>query len=117
MKNVIVVIVSIFILSMVAWGAKSDLPRDLSGQKLQFHSPDSSKNIALTVASRTVDMADDLSYSVYTPSACKFRVMSTATKAGSQKALLAGGRLTLGVKAGSSFINFSGCTNGELDRQ
>lgn len=108
----------LLLLASAALAAKPNLPADRGGQKLQGLAPDARKGSALGVASVTVDMTDDVGYTVYVPgSGCKFRTMSTATRAGNQRTVPAGAWLERRIGAGSAFINFSGCTSGELQRQ
>lgn len=119
MKSIVLaVIVAILCLSFVAWSEKSELPKDGRKTKINAHAPAASKAQILTVASTTVPMESDLSWSIYAPSSgCKFRTMSTATVAGIQKTVPDGAWHTRGVRDGSAFTNFSGCTLAELERQ
>jgi hypothetical protein len=119
MKNYIIIAFAIFFswLSYEAYALKSELPTDGKKTKIEGHSADCRKDVSLTIASQTVDMNDDISWAVYVPADCKFRNMSTATKAGMQKTLPSGVWFGQVVRTGSAFTNFSGCTSGELERQ
>lgn len=99
-----------------AYAARPDLPVDGKGVRVPGFAPDGKKDVALTVNSQTVDMRNDLSWSQYAPGACKFRTMSTATKAGATRTLPAANWNARNVNQSTPFINFSGCTSGELQR-
>lgn len=109
--------VILLLIAAVALAARPELPKDGAGVKVQGHAPTGSKDVTLTVASQTVNMTNDLSWSQYAPGACKFRTMSTATKAGIAHTLPATTWNTRNVNATSPFLNFTGCTSGELQRQ
>ena len=79
--------------------------------------PNGKKDINLTVNSTTVDMRLDNGWALYTPTACVYRTMSTATKAGLKRTLPANTYNQRYVNPKTPFINFSGCTSGELQRQ
>lgn len=94
------------------------LLKDSNNNPVQGVAPDSAKISLLTVASTTIDMTDDLWWGLYTPTACKYRIMDTSAVAGHNQQTAPVNTLTSRyLKRGSGFINFSGCTNGELQRQ
>lgn len=84
---------------------------------VQTIAPNGKKDTTLAVTSQTVDMRGDAQWAVYATAACKFRTMSTATKAGTQRTIPITTWTTRGVNSVTPFINFSGCTGGELQRQ
>lgn len=93
-----------------------ELPVDSRGAKMQVHAPSAGKDQILGVASTTIDMSDDLSWAVYSPVDCKYRTMTSAAKQGVQKTIPAETWHVRGVRKGSAFTNFSGCTLGQLER-
>jgi hypothetical protein len=104
-------------LASTAFATLPRLPVDGTGQKLQGFAPDGRKSSALTVGSTVKDMTSDVKWSAYTPTACKFRLQSTATKAGAAYTLPASAVTERVVNQSTPFINFTGCTSGELLRQ
>jgi len=76
-----------------AYAAPGQLPAVNSVQVL---SPNGNKDGTLTVNSSTVDMRGDAQWGVYATSACKFRTMSTTTKAGTQRTIPANAWLSRG---------------------
>ncbi len=118
MKSIVLaVIVAVLCLSFASWAGKSELAKDGMKTKINGFAPDGSKDTTLSVASQTVDMSNDVAWSAYAPGDCKFRTMSTSTKAGAQKTILGGQWTTRVVNPESPFLNYSGCTSGELERQ
>lgn len=112
------IVIFLCLFAALAFAAKPELPRDRTGMKLQGFAPDGRKDIALTVGHRTVDMTDDVKSKVYTPTACKFILQSTATRVSVVKNSLATNAVTeIVVNPSTPFITYSGCTNGELQRQ
>ena len=110
--------IMVLLIAAVAYAAKADLPVDGKGIRIQSFAPDGTKSAALTIAKQTVDMRDDIAWSAYTPTACKFRSMTTATfRDNALNTLPANTRTTMHVNAETPFINFTGCTSGELSRQ
>lgn len=103
-------------IAATAYAAKPGLPVDGGGIRVMGFAPDGKKDITLAVTSQTVDMRNDLAWSQYAPGACKFRSMTTATKAGLARTLPATTWNQRNVNASTPFINFSGCTSGELQR-
>jgi len=83
---------------------------------VQTIAPNGKKDVTLTVNSQTVDMRGDAQWAVYATAACKFRTMSTATKAGTARTIPITTWLERGVNPATPFINFTGCTGGELQR-
>lgn len=120
MKRIRYFLFAAFIFYGLAYaGTVTTVPKlqDAAGVKIQSHADDGKKEQALTVASTTIDMSNDVSWRVYVPADCKFRTMSTSTKAGLQKTLstMPGG-FGMVVNHRTPFTNFSGCTSGELSR-
>jgi hypothetical protein len=83
----------------------------------EIFSPNGKKDVDLTVNSVTKNLKLDTAYSIYSPGACSYRVMSTATKAGSVNVVPAVTYIIRGVNLKSPFLNLTGCTNGKLQRQ
>lgn len=100
-----------------AFAAKANMPVDGLGIRVNEFAPSGKKSVLLTVNSQTINATDDLHYSVYSPTACSFRLMSTQTKAGIKHTLPANATTTRAVNPASPYLNFSGCTSGELQRQ
>lgn len=94
------------------------LQKDSNGYPVQGFTPDDSKSISLTIYKQTVDMTNDLWWSLYSPTACKYRMMDSATVTGhKQYTITADSNTSRGKHSNFPFINFSGCTSGELQRQ
>ncbi len=118
MKSTILIFLAVMIVSVsVAYALKPELPTDGRGVKIHNFAPDGTKTVSLTAAKQTVDMTDDIGYEVYTPTACSYRSMTTATVAGTLSTLPANARLQRYVNLTTPFISFTGCTNGEALRQ
>ena len=100
-----------------AFAAKPELPRDGQGMKIQGFAPSGKKSVQLTVNSQNINHSDDIRWSVYTPTACGFRLMSTATKVGIKHTLPANAVTERAVNSATPYVNYSGCTNGELQVQ
>jgi len=100
-----------------AFAVKPELPRDGQGMKIQGFAPSGKKSVQLTVNSQTTNYTDDIRWSVYTPTACGFRLMSTATKVGIKHTLPANATTERVVNSATPYVNYSGCTNGELQVQ
>lgn len=115
MKRLIVVI--LLLIAVAAYAAKPELPKDFTGIKIQGFAPDGKKNQALTVVSVTKDLRDDIGWSAYTPTACSYRLMSTATRAGAKQTMAANATTQRIVNSSTPFLNLTGCTSGELTRQ
>jgi len=111
------ILICIIFAATLAFAAKPELPTDGSGVKIHDFAPTGQKSVALTVNSQTVNASDDLRYSIYSPTACIFRMMTTATKSGIRHTLPANAVTARAVNPATPFLNFSGCTSGELQRQ
>lgn len=111
-------LVAAFVIAIAipVFATQSELAKDGAGVKMQAFAPDARKATSLGVASQTIDMTNDIAWSVYVPSGCKFRVMSTGTKAGPTRTVPSATWLIRNIKSRSAFVNFSGCTSGELQR-
>lgn len=90
---------------------------DAKGTKVQGYAPNGKKSTALTVNSVTLNQANNVAWSVYTPTACKYRMMSTATKAGLTRTIPVNSSITRYKNPATPFINITGCTSGEYDAQ
>ena len=101
----------------IAYADRSELVRDAVGAKVQGFASNGRGDVALTAKSVTVDMSNEIAWSAYVTGGCKFRTMTTATKAGMTRTLPAATWMTRNIHPRSQFINFTGCTNGELQRQ
>lgn len=101
-----------------AWAIRPDLPVDGKGIRIPNFAPDAKKQQTLTVNRTAVNMTDDLQFAVFNPlSSCKFRVMSTATKAGTMRYLPKNANYQRAVNPSAPFLNVTACTNGTLERQ
>jgi hypothetical protein len=116
MKKILMTSVAL-VLASTAFATLPRLPIDGTGQKLQGFAPDGRKSSALTANSVVKDMTSDVRWSAYTPTACKFRILSTATKVGPAYTLPAGATTERVVNQSTPFGNWTGCTSGELFRQ
>ena len=94
------------------------LERDHNGSVLQGGAPNGLLSQTLTVYSTTIDGAGSIWWSLYPPTACKVRLMPTSAK-GSYPQFTAPVGVTISrfVNKATPFINLSGCTDGELQRQ
>jgi len=100
----------------IAFAVLPSLQHDGGWQKLQDSiAPDPTKDFVLTVNSQNVDMSNNLRWRVYTPTACVYRVMSSATVVGNKHTLLAGAFTQFNVNhaTASVQVRYSGCANGE----
>lgn len=114
--KIIALILALFIATPALAGGL--LAKDSNGHPVQGFVPDDSKTIMLGVAKQTVDMTNDLYWSLYSPTACKYRMMDSATVTGhSLQTAAADANTSRGRHPNFPFINFTGCTNGELQRQ
>jgi len=107
------------ILTLIASTAVAGLlMKDSNGNLIQGAAPNGAKITLLTVASTTVDMTDDVWWNLYAGTACKYRIMDTTDRTGHlQQTAPVNVSTSRIVNKNSPFINFSGCTNGELQRQ
>lgn len=94
--------------------ALPELPRDGGGQKIQDFAPNGKKSVALTVNSQTINFVSDIRWEVYTPSACSFRLQSSATKVGMKLTLPANAITKRAVNRVTPYVNYTGCASGEL---
>jgi len=94
------------------------LERDHNGAVLQGGAPNGLLSQTLTVYSTTVDGTGSIWWALYPQADCKVRLMPTSAK-GSYPQFTAPGTTTTSrlVNKVTPFINFSGCTGGELQRQ
>lgn len=117
MKTIIIT-VFLLIFTVTAANARGLLQTDANGRPFEGPAPDGSKISLLTVNKVTIDMTNDVWWGLYTPTACKYRVMDSTAVAGHNQQTAPVNALTSRyVNANFPFINFSGCTNGELQRQ
>jgi len=94
------------------------LERDYSGTVLQGGAPNGLLSQTLTINSTTIDGTNSIWWSLYSPAACKVRLMPTSvTGSYPQFTAPVGVSLSRFVNKVTPFINFSGCTSGELQRQ
>jgi hypothetical protein len=117
MKNVIILTLLMVFAASSAFALKVELQRDGQGQKIQGFAPDGKKSQALTVVYTVVDTSNDTAWESYTPTACSFRLQSTATKAGMKLSLPANARIERKTNLSTPFVSYTGCTSGELQRQ
>ena len=94
------------------------LERDHNGSVLQGGAPNGLLSQTLTVYSTTVDARGSIWWALYPPTACKVRLMPTSAKgAYPQFTAPVGVTISRYVNKATPFINLSGCTDGELQRQ
>jgi len=117
MRKTLLVCTLLVAVASPAFAAKPELPRDGQGMKIQGFAPSGKKSVQLTVNSQNINHSDDIRWSVYTPTACGFRLMSTATKVGIKHTLPANAVTERAVNSATPYVNYSGCTNGELQVQ
>jgi hypothetical protein len=120
MKYSYIWIIVCVLISVSAFAALPNLPRDKDGQKIQNFAPDESKKVALTINHTVTDVSNDIRFSLYTPTACKFRLLSTVTKVGVYSTLPVNANTERVINHNtvlSKFLNTTGCTNGEGSRQ
>lgn len=83
---------------------------------IQQHASNGKDAVNLTVNSTTKNFIGKTSWELYAPSSgCKFRNMSTLTKAGLQRTWPNGVRQSHFINPATPYANFSGCTAAELD--
>lgn len=117
MKNFLLVVLCSCFVSSVAMAAGA-LPTDRNGVAVQLFSPNGAQSQLLTVVNTTINMSADTAWELYAPTACKVRFLpTTARGTNPTMTVLVGTTVTKGVNRLTPFINFSGCTNGELRRQ
>lgn len=95
------------------------LPDDGGGTKIQLFAPNGMQSQLLTINSVTIDMTRNHMWLLYSPTACKVRYHPTAIKSSSYIAVTIPVTtfINRGVHKSTPFITFSGCTNGELQRE
>lgn len=115
MKKLIIAAILLITSSAFAAGV---IQTDGQGQAIQGGAPNGFLSQLLTVNSTTVDMTNNIYWSLYSTTACKYRIMPTTAK-GVYPAFTipASERVSFVVNQNTKFINFSGCTSGELSRQ
>ena len=117
MKKLILLLVLIAATPVVA-AETGYLERDYSGTVLQGGAPNGLLSQTLTINSTTIDGTDSIWWSLYPPTDCKVRIMPTSAKGSyTQFTAPVGVSLSRFVNKATPFINFSGCTSGELQRQ
>ena len=113
MKTLILVI----LLTASTVFANGLMEKDRNGNIVQGFAPNGTLSQTLTVNSVFVDMSDSLYWNLYAITACKLRITPTAAKA-SYPTFTAAVNTNVGrfVNRNTPFVNFTGCTNGELQR-
>lgn len=106
MKNFIVIVLSIVILSGISLAAKRELPRDGMGQKLQTCAPTLKNDALITGNSQTFNVSDSNCWMVYVAADTKFRVMSSPTKVGVSHTIN-GGTWFVETPSDYKYVNFS----------
>lgn len=116
MKSVLIAIAAVLVMAVTAM-AGGFLELDASNQRdIQGFAPNGSLGQTLTVNSVTVDMTGSLAYGLYAPSTgCKVRSMATSAKGTNLQRTVLDSQWTVRVvNRATPFVNFSGCTSGEL---
>lgn len=94
------------------------LQGDGSGNIVQMFAPTGIRTQILTVNSTIIDMSKDVMWEIYSPTACKVKILPTNAKGTYPNLTIpVTTRIQRGVNKSTPFINFTGCTNGELLRQ
>ena len=111
------VISCILLLALLAASAWSALRHDNlgNGEAVQGFAPDRTKSATLAVGQTNKSMATVLAWRVYSPVACKYRLQSTATRAGVQATIPATTDVTRIAHPAVPFVNFSGCTGADYE--
>jgi len=111
-------ILAILLIASTAF-AGGALEKDASNQlAIQGFAPNGLLSQVLTVNSTTIDMSNSLYWSLYSTTACKYRMMPTSAKgAYPQFTVPASERIGFVINRNTAFTNFSGCPSGELSRQ
>lgn len=106
----------LFIPSLAFAAHPGMMENDSNGRPMQGAAPNGLLSQTLTVNSTTIEM--NLWWGMYTPVDCKVRIMPTTAKGSyPQFTALSGTFTSRLVNRLTPFINFSGCTGGELQRQ
>jgi hypothetical protein len=93
------------------------LSKDGNGNIVQGAAPDGLLSQTLTINSATIDMSSNLWWGLYAPTACKVRLMPTTAKGAYPTFTAPVNTLTQRyINRNTPFVNFSGCTSGELQR-
>lgn len=117
MKRIIVAAIIFATFTTVAWGSGL-LPKDLNGNIIQGGAPNPFLVQILTVNSTTIDVSNNVWWTLYAPTACKYRIMDTTDVTGhpllTAPALERTSEL---IHVNTKFVRYTGCTLGELRRQ
>jgi hypothetical protein len=113
-----IVTVAVLCLAVSSYSATPPLETDGNRNGVQGAAPNGLLSQILTVGSTTFDLSDNIWWGIYSPVACKYRLMPTSAKAAyPQFTILAGERLGVVRHKFTKFVNYSGCTGAELSRQ
>lgn len=115
MKRVLITIV--MLMSFVV-SAFAGMLADGGGRVVPTIAPDGNQSQTLTLYSTIIDMTKNVRWILFSPTACKARILPTNAK-GTKPAFTIPQNTFVerGVHRDSVFVNFSGCTLGELQRQ
>jgi hypothetical protein len=119
MKKLIAVFILMLGVSSISVAAdKGKIEKDGNGIAAQGAAPNPTLSQVLTVVSTTLSK-DILYWELYNPAAagCKFRLMPTAAKGAYPQFTIPSGESKGYIKSKATFVNISGCTNGELLQQ
>ena len=112
MKKLILILLLIPALSFAA-----TLPKDENGNTIQAPAPNGELSQTLAVVSTTIDMTSNIWWNLYAPAACKIRLQPTTAKgAYPQFTAPINTNTSRHINRATPFVNFSGCTGGELQR-
>ena len=114
MKKLIIIMIVLASCNAFAAGV---LQRDMGLAPVQMAAPNPYESQLLTVYSTTIDVSANIGWVLYSPTACKFRVLPTSAKS-TFPAFTAPALATTSqaVHTNTKFANFSGCASGELSR-
>jgi hypothetical protein len=107
----------LLLIPAIAFALEAQLP---GGNKpIQTFAPDGTYASTLTTPNRTVNLADNNMFSVYSVSGtCMMRLMPTTTRAPHVPVLIPNGVWhTYAKNPATPFVNLSGCVTGYLQRQ
>lgn len=111
-------IIALFITALATPALASSLETDGDKRQIQGAAPNGLYSQTLTAASTTVSMVDRLWWSVYSATACKYRLMPTTSKGSyPQFTVPADTPIGMVVNKSAMYVNYSGCTSGELSIQ
>lgn len=106
-----------FILSVTIFAISSYIPVYGAGIPVGL-APNGTKDVTLTRNSSTVNMTNDAAWSVFSNgTACRYRTMPTSVKSGKRNSIPVNTFVQRYVNKLTPYLNFSGCSNGELQRQ